>query len=93
MDDDPKVCMARVRGAVLAAIGSAQGIDGIPYEMYHDGVAFNAELIVEALSAAADGAHTLQKMIGQPEDSPYFGFPSRTQHLDHPHRGRCNCKG
>jgi len=47
---------ARVAGAILAARGSAPGLDGVPYELFHYGVNFVARLVAQAFYAAEDGS-------------------------------------
>ena len=44
---------ARLAGAVLAPGGSAPGLDGEPYEVYHAGVRYVAALLGQAFPAAS----------------------------------------
>eukprot|EP00969_Alexandrium_andersonii_P055279 2436060-Alexandrium_andersonii.AAC.1 len=42
----------QTRKAVLRAGGSAPGVDGIPYELFHVGLDFVCELVGQAFHAA-----------------------------------------
>ncbi|MFM7979282.1 MAG: hypothetical protein ACKPKO_08205, partial [Candidatus Fonsibacter sp.] len=91
MPRTPTIRMARIRGAIQAAYGSAPGSDGIPYKVYHGRVAFVAELLAEGLAAAEDGPDGLRRILGEPEDLliwiPKPGMPrgpSALRPLQHP---------
>ncbi|MFM7987959.1 MAG: hypothetical protein ACKPKO_52465, partial [Candidatus Fonsibacter sp.] len=55
----PAVTESAIRGIVLTSRGSAAGIDGIPYELYHFGATYVTHLLHEALLAASDGVAAL----------------------------------
>ncbi|MFM7983088.1 MAG: hypothetical protein ACKPKO_27590, partial [Candidatus Fonsibacter sp.] len=44
MPEAPQIHIARIRGAILATSGSAPRGGGLPYEVYHDGASFVAQL-------------------------------------------------
>ncbi|MFM7989445.1 MAG: hypothetical protein ACKPKO_60035, partial [Candidatus Fonsibacter sp.] len=68
MAEEATLSNGRIRGAVLAAHGSAPGIDGVPYEMYHYGASFVTAMLREALAAAGESIEQLQLVIGAAED-------------------------
>ena len=45
----PHIGERKLRGLVLACRGSAPGVDGIPYELYHWGAFFVAALLAQGL--------------------------------------------
>ena len=57
-----------IAGTILASHGSAAGLDGRPYEIYHHGVAFSTFLESQAFHAAALGRTSCVEVLGPNED-------------------------
>ena len=53
-----------IAGTILASHGSAAGLDGRPYEIYHHGVAFTTFLVGHAFHAAALGRTSCVEVLG-----------------------------
>ena len=60
----PVISQSRIAGAILAARGSAPGVDNVPYELYHYGLRFVTALLAAAFQAAADGSGHLGRALG-----------------------------
>ena len=64
----PRPCWRRLLGLVLKPGGSAPGVDGEPYEVYHLGARFIACLLGQALIAAGLGDGELDAALGPSVD-------------------------
>ena len=53
-----------IAGTIFANHGSAAGLDGRPYEIYHHGVAFTTCLVGQAFHAAALGRTSCVEVLG-----------------------------
>ena len=61
---NPQIGERRIRGLVLACRGSAPGVDGIPYELYHWRAFFVATLLAQGLRVAGEGEDGISNIIG-----------------------------
>ena len=60
----PAPAFDRIAGAVLAARGSAPGLDGFPYELFHAGVNVVTHLLAHGLWAADAGLDQVVFVLG-----------------------------
>eukprot|EP00969_Alexandrium_andersonii_P104929 4629559-Alexandrium_andersonii.AAC.1 len=71
--------LAGIRKAVLRAHGSAPGADGLPYELFHLGCDFVADLVGQAFHASRLGDDWLGPVLG-----PNIELPVSYTHLTLP---------
>ena len=64
-------------GIILPSRGSAPGMDGVPYELDHYGVAYGARLLQEALWAGSQIMGGIESLIG-PRRLPNTGLTTTT---------------
>eukprot|EP00969_Alexandrium_andersonii_P029571 1290675-Alexandrium_andersonii.AAC.1 len=58
-----KVGSDHIRKAILRAGGSAPGVGGVPYELFHVGLDFVCELVGQAFHAARDRPASLDHLL------------------------------
>ena len=57
--------LAVIRATILRAGGSAPGVDGFPYELFHPGCQFVAALVGQAFWAAEESAEAVRLVLGE----------------------------
>ena len=60
----PKPSLDKIAGSILSAGNSAAGVDGWPYEVFHYGVGFTANLICTAILVGQTDTGTLHRLLG-----------------------------